>query len=214
MKRDEALQRLSEIQRIAETTTLYALLPGYAAIIGGVLVFIGCVVSYGMIHSTDFAEVMRLSAGRQMLFIGLWAAIGVAGIALELILAGRDAKRQGLALFGRPGKLSAHALAPSVSIAIILTVRIFSDADAAAAGQYLRYVPPVWMMCYGAGLYAAGLFSVRLPRLLGIAFILMGAVGLLFYSAYGLLLVALSFGLMHIAFGIVVLGKASRNRES
>ena len=31
-------------------------------------------------------------------------------------------------------------------------------------------IAPVWMMCYGTGVYAAGLFSVRLPRLLGLAF--------------------------------------------
>ena len=41
-----------------------------------------------------------------------------------------------------------------------------SDADSETAGRYVRYIAPIWMMCYGTGVYAAGLFSVRLPRLL------------------------------------------------
>ena len=69
------------------------------------------------------------------------------------------------------------------------------------------------MMCYGTGVYAAGLFSVRLPRLLGIGFIIMGAAGLLFFARYGLLLVALSFGLLHIIFGMTVLSRIKQNQE-
>ncbi len=39
---DEAKARMREIQRIMETATLYTLLPGTAAIVGGVLVLLGC----------------------------------------------------------------------------------------------------------------------------------------------------------------------------
>ncbi len=39
---DEAKTRMREIQRIMETATLYTLLPGAAAIVGGMLVFVGC----------------------------------------------------------------------------------------------------------------------------------------------------------------------------
>ena len=99
-------------------------------------------------------------------------------------------------------------------IAVVLTVQLFNDANADAVGHYIRYIAPIWMMCYGTGVYAAGLFSVRLPRLLGIGFIAVGAVGILFFAGYGLLLVALSFGLMHIVFGIVVLRRIKRNQES
>ena len=213
MKHDEALEHLDEIQRIAKTTTLHTLLPGYAAIIGGVLVFIGCVVSYGMIRSADFAQLMSYPMGHRLLFLCMWAVIGAVAIVQELIFANRDASRQGIALFGRPGKLSAYSLTPNIFIAVVLSVQLFIDADAEAGAQYMRYITPIWMMCYGAGVYAAGLFSVRLPRLLGMGFIIMGAAGVLFFARYGLLLVALSFGLLHIVFGIAVLRRIKRNKE-
>ena len=213
MRPKVALDRLAEIQRIAETTTLYTLLPGPAAIVGGALVFIGCAVSYLMIRSADFAQLMSCSMGYRVLFVGMWTTIGAVAVGQELIFANRDARRKGIALYGRPGKLSALSLTPNIFIAIVLTIQLFIDADSETTGRYVRYIAPIWMMCYGTGVYAAGLFSVRLPRLLGISFIIMGAAGLLFFAKYGLLLVALSFGLLHIIFGITVLSRIKQNQE-
>ena len=41
MEVDEARERMREIQRIMETATLFTLLPGTAAIVGGLLVLAG-----------------------------------------------------------------------------------------------------------------------------------------------------------------------------
>ena len=51
MDADEAKARMREIQRIMETATLYTLLPGAAAIFGGMLVFVGCGVSLWLLES-------------------------------------------------------------------------------------------------------------------------------------------------------------------
>ena len=213
MRPKVALDRLAEIQRIAETTTLYTMLPGPAAIIGGALVFMGCAVSFLMIQSVDFAQLMDYSTGYRVLFLGMWTTIGAIAVGQEMIFANRDARRKGIALSGRPGKLSALSLTPNIFIAIVLTIQLFIDADSETAGRFVRYITPIWMMCYGTGVYAAGLFSVRLPRLLGISFIIMGAAGLLFFAKYGLVLVALSFGLLHIIFGMAVLNRIKHNQE-
>ncbi|OGL41826.1 MAG: hypothetical protein A2161_18655, partial [Candidatus Schekmanbacteria bacterium RBG_13_48_7] len=200
MKQDEALQRIEEIQRIAERTTLYTLLPGLAAIIGGSLVIVGCAMSYIMIESFDFGCLIQLPIKDQIIFLVLWMVIGIAAIAVEVILTARDAKKQGIAPFGRPGKLSAYSLTPSVFVAVIITLKLIFDADMETASQNFRYLAPIWMMCYGTGVYAAGLFSVRLPRLLGLAFIMLGSVSLVFFDRYALVLVYLSFGIFHIIF--------------
>ena len=119
MRPKAALDRLAEIQRIAETTTLYTLLPGPAAIVGGALVFIGCAFSYLMIRSADFAQLMSCSTGYRVLFLGMWTTIGAVAVGQELIFANRDARRKGIALYGRPGKLSALSLTPNIFIAML-----------------------------------------------------------------------------------------------
>ena len=77
MDHEEAQARMQEVQRIMERTTLYTLLPGASAIIGGVLVLIGCAVSYAMIGSVDFEDVLKLDIEPQWAFCVMWFIIGV-----------------------------------------------------------------------------------------------------------------------------------------
>jgi hypothetical protein len=207
MDRAEAEARMREVQRIMERTTLYTLLPGAAAVIGGVLVLLGCAVSYAMIRSVDFRDVICQSIQTQWVFCFMWTAIGVGAFAIEVVLTTRAARRQGLSPTARPARFAAFSLSPSVFVAAILTVKLMIDMQ-------VIYVVPVWMMCYGTGVYTAGLFSVRLPRLLGIAFILLGAIALLCFPDYGLVFAALSFGLLHIAFGLTVIARSRRSTEA
>jgi len=195
---------MREVQRIMERTTLYTLLPGTPAVIGGVMALAGCVASYAMIKSLDFADVLALSFEAQIGFCIMWTVIGVVAVTQEILLTARAARLAGVSPTARPARFAAFSLSPSVAVAMILTAVFLHDGN-------MHYIAPVWMMCYGTGVYAAGLFSLRLPRLLGLAFIAMGAVGLLLLPQYGVLLAAVSFGLLHIVFGVVVL---ARSRQS
>jgi len=203
MEHDEAADRMREIQRIMERTTLHAVLPGMPAVVGGVLALVGAAVSYAFLRSWDFAAVLALSVHAQVGFYALWAAIAIAGVALHVVATLRELARQGLTPRTRPLRLSAYALPPSVFVALALTARLLADGR-------LDYLAPVWMMCYGTGVYAAGLFSIRLPRLLGLAFIGLGSVGLLL-PHHGLLLAAIAFGGFHVVFGLIVIRRSKRS---
>jgi hypothetical protein len=220
MKRNEALERIGEIRRIAERTTLYTLLPGVPAVVGGLLALAGCAASYAMINVAagpsaaalgpfDFGRILWLPITGQVTFCVMWTVVGAAAILQDVLLTGRAARRLGVEPVGRPGRFAALSLSPSVLVAAVLTARFLSDIQSTGDPQ-IHYIAPVWMMCYGTGIYAAGLFSVRLPRMLGLAFLLLGALTLL-VPGYGLLMVALSFGGLHLLFGAVVLAKARRD---
>jgi len=203
MEQHEAQARMHEIQRIMERTTLYTNLPGAPAVIGGVLALVGCVVSRAMIGTANFADLLGLDVGAQVAFCVIWAALGMTAIAQDVILSTLAARDRGFSPLARPGRLAALSLTPSVFVATVLTV------DFMCVGHF-RYVAPVWMMCYGTGVYAAGLFSVRLPRLLGMAFIATGVVTLV-WPAYSIALTALSFGVYHIVFGVTVIRRRKQD---
>jgi hypothetical protein len=205
MNSDEAQSRMQEIQRIMERATLFTLLPGTAAVLGGLLVLAGCGVSYAMFRSLDFADILHLSLTYQGIFCVMWFAIGVIGVLLEVILTTKAAAKQQLVPVDRPMRVAAFSLTPSVIVAMVLTVKFLIPIEPRA--DEVRYIVPVWMMLYGTGVYTAGLFSVRLPRLLGLSFIALGVVALLFFPEYGVVSAALSFGLLHIVFGLYVLQK-------
>ncbi len=205
MNADEAQARMQEIQRIMERATLFTLLPGTPAVIGGLLVLAGCGVSYAMIRSVDFADILRLSLSAQAAFCVMWFAIGVIGVLLEVLLTTRAAARQQLMPADRPMRVAPFSLTPSVVVAMVLTVKFLIPVEPKA--EEIRYIVPVWMMLYGTGVYTAGLFSIRPPRILGLAFLVLGVVALLGFPAYGVISAALSFGVLHIVFGLYILRK-------
>jgi hypothetical protein len=199
---DEAQARMQEIQRIMERATLFTLLPGTAAIIGGLLVLAGCAVSYAMFRSLDFGDIVHLRFGTQVAFCVMWFAIGVIGVLVEVILTTRAAEKQQLVPTGRPMRVAAFSLTPSVVVAMVLTFRFLIPVKPRA--EEIQYIVPVWMMLYGTGVYTAGLFSLRPPRVLGLTFLGLGVVALLAFPQYGVVSAALSFGLLHIVFGLYI----------
>ena len=223
MDRDEAQARMAEIQRIMERATLYTLLPGAASVIGGILILMGCAASVLMFHSlptvastlpgryVDFATMRFLPLKWQLIFCGMWFGIGVVGIAQEVLLTARAARRQGISPTARPLRFALFSLTPSVVVAMVLTLKFLAPdlcrLEMMPDAKDVQYIVPVWMMLYGTGVYTAGLFSLRPPRVLGLLFIGAGAVALLFFQRYGVVTAALSFGMFHVLFGVYVLGK-------
>ena len=69
MEVDEAQARMREIQRIMETATLFTLLPGTAAIIGGLLVLLGCGASYWLLHSLGLCRHRAAGHARPRRFV-------------------------------------------------------------------------------------------------------------------------------------------------
>jgi hypothetical protein len=202
---DEAQARMQEIQRIMERATLFTLLPGTPAVAGGLLVLAGCAASYAMFRSLDFADFLELSLGAQVVFCVMWFAIGVIGVLVEVIVTTRAAARQQLVPTGRPMRIAAFSLTPSVVVAMVLTYKFLIPIQ--PRPEEVRYIVPVWMMLYGTGVYTAGLFSIRPPRVLGLVFLGLGVVALLCFPAYGVVSAAVSFGLLHIVFGLYILHK-------
>jgi hypothetical protein len=210
MDRDEAQARMQEIQRIMERATLWTLLPGTAALVGGLLVLVGCAISYAMFRSLDFAAMLDMPLSAQMTFCVMWFLVGVFGVVLEVVLTARAAKAQGLSATVRSARLAAFSMTPSVIVAVVLTLKFLIPVD--PRPEEVQYIVPVWMMLYGTGVYTAGLFSIRPPRVLGMTFIAAGIVALLWFQQYGVVSAALSFGLLHIVFGLYIISRQRQDR--
>jgi hypothetical protein len=206
MDANEAQVRMREIQRIMETATLFTLLPGTAAIVGGLLVFLGCGVSAWILQSADFSQIVRLATPQRVEFCLMWIAIAVVAVAVNAHCTVRMARRRHIALNARPAQVATFALTPCVVVAAVLSYQ-FLVVKGTVSPEGIRYIAPVWMMLYGTGVYTAGLFSVRPPRVLGLAFLLFGIAALFCFPEYGLVSVALSFGLLHVLFGAYVVTK-------
>src|SRR5262245_11863833 len=135
--------------------------------------------------------VAPLPDGRPV-WLAVWIAAAVAGVTMRA-----KAARAGLSLLAGPGRRFLMCLGPSLLAGALLT------AGLARAGAS-ELLPAAWLLCYGAGVVAAGAFSVPIVPATGAAFLGLGALALGAPPSWGDALMALGFGGVHLVSGFLV----------
>src|SRR5467141_3478784 len=96
-----------------------------------------------------------------------------------------------------PGRRFGLSFLPPMVVGGLLTVALYR------AGLW-HALPGTWLLLYGTGFVTGGAFSVRIVPLMGICFMLVGALALSGRRAWGNGLMAAVFGGLHIGFGIII----------
>jgi hypothetical protein len=130
-------------------------------------------------------------------WVAIWTATAAVAMAIGAVTMRRKAAREGLALLAGPGRRFLLCLCPALVAGAFLTVAL------ARAGQ-LDLLPGTWLLCYGAGVVAAGAFSPPIIPVTGAAFLVLGAAALIAPSNWGDALLALGFGGVHLVSGHIV----------
>ena len=181
--RSRAMENLTFIRTTIESATSFTSVPGRGGVAMGLLALAGGLV-----------------AARQDLtveWVGVWIATAVVAALVGFAAMWRKAALRGERVFGRVGRRFLLGLMPPIVAAAVLTPFLLtSGAPQVVAG--------CWMLLYGAGVIAGGMFSVRPVQLMGTLFMLLGGICLFGPAAWTNWLLALSFGGLHIGFGLVI----------
>ena len=129
-------------------------------------------------------------------WLAAWLTEAFVAIAIAVPTIYVKARRAGLPLTSGPGRRVALTFLPSAVSAMILTAALYRLG-------LTRLLPGVWALCYGAGILSGGAFSIPLLPAMGAGFLGAGATAL-FLPALGNLLMAVSFGGLHIFFGLCI----------
>jgi len=65
-------------------------------------------------------------------------------------------------------------------------------------------MPGIWLLLYGSSVVTSGAFSVKVVPIMGMCFMALGAVALFTPFEWANWFMAAGFGVLHIAFGIVI----------
>jgi hypothetical protein len=152
-------------------------------------------MAMGLVAVAAAALAWRVEDGD--VWVAIWTATAAVAMAIGAVTMRRKAAREGLALFAGPGRRFLLCLCPALVAGAFLTVAL------ARAGQ-LDLLPGTWLLCYGAGVVAAGAFSPPIIPVTGAAFLVLGAAALIAPSNWGDALLALGFGGVHLVSGHIV----------
>jgi hypothetical protein len=106
----------------------------------------------------------------------------------------RKARAVNDSLLSGPGRRFGLSFLPPLVVGGLLTVALY-------LGGVRALIPAVWLLLYGTGVITGGAFSVPIVPVMGLGFLLLGAVAL-FAPGLGNWLLAAGFGGLHIVFGL------------
>jgi Flp pilus assembly protein TadB len=177
------MDNLRYIRETMERAASFTAVPGWGQIAIGI----------SALAATYVSAHQRTARG----WLGTWVAEAI----ISLLIAGwsmdRKARATGVPLFSGPGRKVAFSLSPPMVVGALLTVVLFQ------AGLTEK-IPGMWLLLYGTGVVTGGMFSVGIVPVMGICFMVLGAVGLFTPAAWGNGLMAAGFGGLHIVFGTII----------
>jgi len=126
-----------------------------------------------------------------------WVAAAAVSAVIGALSTARKTRTARQPLIPGPARKFALSLAPAVVSGALLTGAL------ERAGRF-DLLPGMWLLLYGAGLIAAGAWSVKVVPIIGAIFMVLGAVGLLLPLPWSNWLLIAGFGGLHVAFGLIV----------
>lgn len=133
-----------------------------------------------------------------------WLAAWLIEAAIAVIIAGwtmfSKARETGVSLAAGPARRFAYSFAPPVFVAAFLTLVLFRIGE-------IGLLPGIWLLLYGAAVVTGGAFSIRVVRLMGLCFMVLGTVALFCPSSWSDALLATGFGGFHVLFGAMIARK-------
>ncbi len=130
-----------------------------------------------------------------------WLVVWLAAALLAVLISGwaitRKARAARIPILSGPGRKFAMSFSPPIAVGAVLTGVMYT------AGL-IDVLPGIWLMLYGTGVIAGGAFSVRIVPVMGFCFLVAGIAAVMMPLAWSNVVLALTFGGLHIAFGIPI----------
>jgi len=183
---DRARDNIRFIRETMERATSFTAVPGWGGMAMGVTAVGAAVIASR--QSSSFAWLLT------------WICEAALAIAIALWTTFTKARAVGTTLLSGPGRRFVYSFAPPLLVGVLLTM-IFVRAES------LENVPGVWLLLYGTAVVTGGAFSIRIVPLMGLCFMVLGAVALFCPANWGNVLLGAGFGGLHVIFGAVIARK-------
>jgi hypothetical protein len=187
---DRALDNLKFIRSTMERAGSFTAVPGWGMVVLGLT----ALAATAYAGSLPVAPVYGASQNR-WLWVWMFEALLGAGIGVAALL--YKALRAGDTIVHGPARRFGLGVLPPFIVGALLTYVLWQ-------AKQLALLPALWLLCYGTGVVTGGAFSLRVVPVMGLCFMLLGAVALFTPAAWQAWLLAAGFGVLHIVFGLII----------
>jgi hypothetical protein len=190
------------IREMMERTTEFTAVSGWGGIVMGATALVAAAAAW--------------QAESVVAWMRIWTAEALVGFIVGAFAITWKARSHRVPLLSGQGRKFLLCLGPAIAAGAALTVAIYSidlmsgyalDGPSPDESISLRLLPGTWLLLYGAGVVAAGIFSVRPVPVLGAMVMAAGILALLTPHPLGNLWMGVGFGALHIVFGTVIARK-------
>ena len=179
---DRASDNLRYIRETMEKAGSFTAVPGW----GGVLMGVSALVATALARSMQTREA----------WFGVWMGEAAVAFAIGSWTMTRKARTARVFLKG-PGRAFALSLCPAMAAGIVLTAVLYRHG-------IFSLMPGLWLLLYGAAVVGAGTYAIRVVPVMGVCFMVLGAIALALGNEWANVSMALGFGVLHIVFGGVI----------
>lgn len=183
---DRAIDNLQFIRETMERSALFTSVPGYGGIFMGATAIAAAVIA-------NFQPLVKD-------WLTVWLAEAFLAFAIGLFATWQKSKITKTSLISAPAKKFAMSFLPPLLCGVFITFGLWRFG-------HFEMMIPVWILCYGAAVVCGGAFSVKAVPIMGWCFIALGAIAFFLPAGFGNSMMALSFGVLHIVFGIIIARK-------
>ncbi len=183
---DRAMDNLRFIRDTMERASAFTAVPGWGLVVVGMLAMFAALFSTANTHHKNW--------------LMTWLGVALTSLVISMIAMNRKAKAADSSLLSAPARKFMLSLTPPMIAGALLTIVIWKM-------DRPDLLPGLWLLLYGTGVVTGGAFSVKVVPVLGICFMVLGAITLFSPVDWGNYLMALGFGGFHIIFGIIIARK-------
>jgi hypothetical protein len=178
-----AIDNLRFIRETMERASSFTAVPGW----GGVAMGVSALAAAGL----------SLLARTPEEWLGIWLAEAFVALGIGVWAITTKARRANIPLFAGPARRFLLTLSPPLAAGALVTLAL------QRVGQ-TGVLPGIWLLLYGTAVVTGGAFSVRIVPVMGVGFMLLGAICLFSPPSWGTAFLAAGFGGLQIVFGLLI----------
>lgn len=196
MEREDIIKNINYMKEVVESSNQYTNLSGVAGTLCGIVALIGSGLTAYSIGAIEIHK--ALPPIDNFFYSGIiWLVVFGLAVIVQVFFTIRKAKKMEILPWTKLSRQIMFVLIPILLAGVMLTIYLIKTGT-------ILIIPPVWILLYGVGVSSAGMFSVLAVRLLGWSFIVTSIFPLFICPEYGLIFMALAFGVYHIIYGLVI----------